>query len=237
MILDPTDPHRGRCGHHHDRHRSGDAAAPTACLVRQCCVLVSKGEDRSLLAQADHIASSLEARLVVADLRPERDRCGTSAPSIARLERTFHPLAWHDREGFLQLARSSDCVIIDSGRQSAAKALASLSGRPFLVVPADIAPERIGTRALFFWDQRGCTAAALRDVMPFLRDALSITVIGEHVGAPTSFLERHGFSVDVVEADDAEDRGRAADLLAGNIPAHLAASRGDDAALLISPTW
>lgn len=236
MILDPTDPHRGRCGHHHDRHRSSDAASATAGLVRQCCVKVSEGEDRSLLAQADHIAASLEARLVVADLRPERNRCLSSAPSISGLERSFHSLAPHDREGFLHLARSSDCVIVDNGRLSSAHALATLSGRPFLVVPAGLASERIGMRVLFFWDQRGCTAMALRDVIPFLRDAYAITIVGENAEAPLSYLECHGFSVEVVETDDADDGG-VADLLAGNIPARLAASRGDDAALLISPTW
>ena len=180
MILDRDDPHRGRCGHHHDRHRSAGDGSSCTDLVRRCCVLVGNAEeDRNLLAQAEYLAASFEAKLTVADLRPERDRCAFPMPSIAGLLRCLHKLSWHDRDAFLRVARSSDVVIVDDGRADAAAELATLSGRPFLTVPASLAAESLGSRVVIFSTERGCSAAALRDVLPWLRDAYAITVVGE----------------------------------------------------------
>ena len=238
MILDRNDPHRGRRGHHHDRHRSSHGPSSGGDLVRRCCVLAGDSEaDRLLLAKAEHLAASFDAQLLVADLQATHEHRGFLTSAIADLDCCLHKPDWYDREDFLRLARSSDIVIVDERRAGTATAFATLGGRPVLVVPPSLAAERIGSRAVIFWNDRGCCAAALRDVMPLLRDAYTIAIVGEQAEPAVSYLEGHGFAVEVIRGGDFDTCNSSADLYAGDIPAAIVASRREEAALLLSPSW
>ncbi len=128
-------------------------------------------------------------------------------------------------------------MILDDGRADAAAELATLSGRPFLTVPASLAAESLGSRVVIFSTERGCSAAALKDVLPWLRDAYAITVVGEQAEPAVSYLEDHGFAVEAIQSGDVDTCVGSADLYAGDIPAAIIASRREESALLLSPSW
>jgi nucleotide-binding universal stress UspA family protein len=79
---------------------------------------------------------------------------------------------------------------------------------PVLIVPNRFVAEAIGRSVLVGWDGSGQAARAIRDALPFLREARTVTVVavdpdrqghlmgGAHARAMVARLARHGINVD-----------------------------------------
>jgi len=113
----------------------------------------------------------------------------------------------------IDLARCYDIVLI--GQYSATRETRNLvphpdmvalnSGRPVLVVPADMSKAALNSKAMLAWDGGKAAARALADALDILAPASDVSVVsvGEgtaevlsHLHMVTHHLQRHGFAAE-----------------------------------------
>lgn len=204
MIVDAKDPHRGRRGRHHDRHRRMGDRSDRA--IETIVVVLDKYD--GVVRVAEHLADALDASIIIWDDRDQSvvtDRDHTFA-HVDLLDLQAGPHT--DHEFCRAVVRADLAIMGTSSRRRPVDAFAEATARAVLVVPNSVT-KMPGSRVAIRWDASCQAASALRDSLPLLRDAEGIWIVDVKGRAKRKFgcsdaaryLQRHGFDSYEVEAE------------------------------------
>ncbi len=245
MIENPCDPRRGSLGRHHTgscraHTLTGVSEPPSA--IRQILVLLNQADTRDLtVALATQLARSFASALVVWDAPSKRgDSRASSAEANAplvgssSLDITMIDATDDDQGGFLWLAMQTDLTIMGLTMNSAwfdrrdPLHVVQETGLPTLILPPRLPRASIGQRVLVHWTDDRHAERAVRDALPFMRDAdmraaESVIVFEDDRDKRVSgtdvecadcvrFLERHGLEAFPEDFTDVDLRDRIAEL-------------------------
>lgn len=173
----------------------GEAALNLTQLIQEIEAR-SRGQATDLCAYAEEQAAALGIEISTGTIRCRPEALGEHLVELAR----YHDLTM------------SICNEAEPERRSEREALIFGSGGPVILVPDASRLQKQPTEPLAVmvaWDGGRASSRALRDAMPLLADAASVSILSigddktidtESVSAIRTYLDHHGISTEHVEA-------------------------------------